>query len=82
MLWWVLGGAYKPLLLALSLFERDGDREVQIKSASHSGEKRPVRSGAIREGFKKEMSCEQSVGGWLSHSHLEGTRMDPTPGVH
>ena len=33
--------------------------------------------GAIKEGFKKEVACEQSVEEWLSHSQLEGTEMDP-----
>ena len=33
--------------------------------------------GAIREGFMKDVACEQSVEEWLSHSQLEGTEMDP-----
>lgn len=51
--------------------------EVQIKSFGHSAEKRSVYEGAIREGFKKEVACQQSVEEWLSHSHLEGRGMDP-----
>ena len=58
----------------------DGDKhtwEVQIKSFGHSDEKRSVYVGAIREGFKKEVACQQSVEEWLSRSRLEGTGMDP-----